>query len=290
MSATNANNGLAGSGHRYAMAAAAASLGPASALAEEFGGMTHLHLLNRLAQEDAERLVPKLQRIAATVLGGKAAARVALNSSNPEALVPEVEAFLDAVGTVGHSDFATKSSGEFGAASLAQHFVTSFPINFTSMAVPTVPYTHPDHAPLKVLSGLLSAKYLHSEIREKGGAYGGGAMAGPGAFTYYSYRDPNNLETFSVYNASTDWVLGEAVGQAEVDEALLRVFQGVDAPVAPGYRGLRPFLSGGKLKYKINPELKFKQILPGITDADFAEHRSRLRAVKVTDVKDVAER
>jgi len=170
-----------------------------------------------------------------------------------------------------HSDFATKSSGEFGAASLAQHFVTSFPINFTSMAVPTVPYTHPDHAPLKVLSGLLSAKYLHSEIREKGGAYGGGAMAGPGAFTYYSYRDPNNLETFSVYNASTDWVLGEAVGQAEVDEALLRVFQGVDAPVAPGYRGLRPFLSG-------------------ITDADFAEHRSRLRAVKVTDVKDVAER
>ena len=189
-----------------------------------------------------------------------------------------------------HSDFATKSSGEFGAASLAQHFVTSFPINFTSMAVPTVPYTHPDHAPLKVLSGLLSAKYLHSEIREKGGAYGGGAMAGPGAFTYYSYRDPNNLETFSVYNASTDWVLGEAVGQAEVDEALLRVFQGVDAPVAPGYRGLRPFLSGGKLKYKTNPELKFKQILPGITDADFAEHRSRLRAVKVTDVKDVAER
>ena len=94
MSATNANNGLPGSGHRYAMAAAAASLGPASALAEQFSGMTHLHLLNRLAQEDAERLVPKLQRIAAIVLGGEAAARVALNSSDPEALVPEVSKYF----------------------------------------------------------------------------------------------------------------------------------------------------------------------------------------------------
>ena len=75
-----------------------------------------------------------------------------------------------------------------------------------------------------------------------------------------------------------------------MDEALLRVFQGVDAPVAPGYRGLRPFLSGRKYQDKTNPEFKFKQILPGITDADFAEHRSRLRAVTVTDVRDVAQR
>jgi hypothetical protein len=34
----------------------------------------------------------------------------------------------------------------------------------------------------------MSAKYLHQEIREKGGAYGGGAVASGGTFTYYSYR------------------------------------------------------------------------------------------------------
>ena len=47
----------------------------------------------------------------------------------------------------------------------------------------------------------------------------------PGAFTYYSYRDPNSLDTFSVFNQSTDWVLGDNFGQAEVEEAVLRVFQ-----------------------------------------------------------------
>ena len=32
--------------------------------------------------------------------------------------------------------------------------------------------------------------------------------------------------------------------QADVDEAVLRVFQKVDDPVQPGYRGMRYFLSG----------------------------------------------
>ena len=57
----------------------------------------------------------------------------------------------------------------------------------------------------RVLAALLSAKYLHQEIREKGGAYGGGAVAGGGTFTYYSYRDPKNLETFSVYRNAAEW-------------------------------------------------------------------------------------
>ncbi len=56
-----------------------------------------------------------------------------------------------------------------------------------------------------MLAALLSAKYLHQEIREKGGAYGGGAVAQGGTFTYYSYRDPKNLETFSVYRGAAEW-------------------------------------------------------------------------------------
>ena len=50
-------------------------------------------------------------------------------------------------------------------------------------------------------------------------------LAPEGAFTYYSYRDPNSLDTFSVFNQSADWVLGDNFGQAEVEEAVLRVFQ-----------------------------------------------------------------
>lgn len=45
------------------------------------------------------------------------------------------------------------------------------------------------HFSLKILARLMTAKFLHTEIREKGGAYGGGAkLSRNGIFTFYSYR------------------------------------------------------------------------------------------------------
>lgn len=42
---------------------------------------------------------------------------------------------------------------------------------------------------LKILARLMTAKFLHTQIREKGGAYGGGAkLSHGGVFTFYSYR------------------------------------------------------------------------------------------------------
>ena len=63
----------------------------------------------------------------------------------------------------------------------------------------------------------------------------------------------------------------ENFDQSDVNEAILRVFQGVDAPVTPGYRGMREFLTG-------------------VTDQMFADHRIALKNVEVADVKAVAEK
>ncbi len=39
--------------------------------------------------------------------------------------------------------------------------------------------------------------YLHKEIREKGGAYGSGCKySADGYLAFYSYRDPNHLQTY----------------------------------------------------------------------------------------------
>merc|ERR1711884_115207 len=108
--------------------------------------------------------------------------RVALNTSSPDQLVKATESFLESLCEGGKLKPGGASSDKFEATTLYQHYVTPFPINFTSLSIPTVSYSSPDSAPLKVLSGLLSAKYLHSEIREKGGAYGGGATAGSGIY------------------------------------------------------------------------------------------------------------
>src|SRR5207244_10279779 len=68
----------------------------------------------------------------------------------------------------------------------------STPVGFLGHATTAVPFTHEDFAAIRVLTYLLSSKYLHAEIREKGGAYGSGvSIATNGMMNYYSYHDPN---------------------------------------------------------------------------------------------------
>ncbi len=72
-------------------------------------------------------------------------------------------------------------------------------VQFCAAAYPAVEVSHPDAAPLMVLAAYLRNGFLHSAIREKGGAYGGGASYDGNAcsFRFYSYRDPRLAETFN---------------------------------------------------------------------------------------------
>ena len=47
---------------------------------------------------------------------------------------------------------------------------------FSFVSAYAVEVSHPDAAPLMVLAAYLRNGFLHSAIREKGGAYGGGVM------------------------------------------------------------------------------------------------------------------
>ena len=52
----------------------------------------------------------------------------------------------------------------------------------------------------------MSSNFLLREIREKGGAYGAGSKISPnGVFNFYSYRDPNLLETYNAFQKSVEW-------------------------------------------------------------------------------------
>lgn len=119
--------------------------------------------------------------------------------------------------------------------------------NYCIASIPALPYTHPDAPAVFLLAQALSAGYLHREIREKGGAYGGGASSDPvgGLFTFYSYRDPNTMETLETFDKSIEWAKTPGnITQKELEEAQLRAFKQLDAPLAPSARGNSGFLSG----------------------------------------------
>ena len=52
-------------------------------------------------------------------------------------------------------------------------YIISAKVNFCAAAYPTVSENHPDSAALSVLGSVPRNGFLHTEIREKGGAYGG---------------------------------------------------------------------------------------------------------------------
>jgi len=97
---------------------------------------------------------------------------------------------------------------------------------------------------LMVLAKLLRANYLHREIREKGGAYGGlaGNDSEGGLFSLLSYRDPHLVRTLQVYRQAVDWAASAAFSDEMVQEAILAVFGELDRPLSPGGRGYREFL------------------------------------------------
>lgn len=137
-----------------------------------------------------------------------------------------------------------------------------------------MPYTSADFAKLRVLAKLLTAKYLHPEIREKQGAYGGGArLTDDGVFTFYSYRDPENLKTLDTFDSSTKWLDGELekITSQEILEAKLGVFQAIDAPIPPSSKGLREFLLG-------------------LTSDVLQRHRAEVMAVSKEDLRVVGEK
>ncbi len=79
------------------------------------------------------------------------------------------------------------------------HILVPLPLNSTAKSFPAVHFCHKDYAPLRVLTELMSWKYLMKEVRDKGGAYGTGALLQTtGVFTLYSHRDPRGFKTFQV--------------------------------------------------------------------------------------------
>ncbi|KAI7863451.1 peptidase M16C associated-domain-containing protein [Mucor mucedo] len=239
-------NSIADSGHIFARTFAGSSLTPGMHNAELMGGMTQVNFMSRLAaQQDISNVVEKLKQIASAVLT-QSSLRIAITSgedaveSNTKALVK----FIEGLPTEGKT--ISTGSNSFAPEYKKSFFPLPFQVNFSAQVIRGVPYTHADGASLQVLSSLMTNHYLHREIREKNGAYGGGARyAGlNGLFSFYSYRDPRTLETLDTYSQSVDWVQKRSFTDQEITESKLSIFQGVDSPQSVSEEGMLQFVNG----------------------------------------------
>jgi Zn-dependent M16 (insulinase) family peptidase len=120
---------------------------------------------------------------------------------------------------------------------------TSTAVSFVARTFQTVALGHPDAPLLAVLSKLLRSLYLHREIREKGGAYGGFAIYNPesGLFSLASYRDPHIVRTLGVFDGTAKFLQESRLKQDDIKEAVLQVCSEIDKPDPPGPASRKAF-------------------------------------------------
>lgn len=236
---------IAGSGHAYAMATASRNLSKYAQVSELLGGMSQVEFMRELAEKaELDEIIQNLMKIAMYMLNANEM-RCLINTTAEQMdfSVNSLEAMLNTLNTVGFEDEEYIDS-HFVAKPKNTFIPMDFPVNYVSKCLPGVPFTHPDHSRLQILAKVMSAKYLHREIREKGGAYGSGAKHSGGIFSFFSYRDPNVITTLDAFDGATKWASEGRFTDDDLEEAKLSTFSAIDSPVAPGYRGVKLFNSG----------------------------------------------
>ncbi len=267
---------VTGSGHSLAMMAATSSLSPLATFNHLNSGLAGIKALKALDQQLAQE--PELHRLAAQLeeLHGilRQAPLQLLNvceASQRTDIGAQLASAIPAATTSERSSF-TLSQKATGRHQLWQ---TNTQVNFCAKAWPTVPMAHPDAPVLSVLGGFLRNGFLHSAIREKGGAYGAGASqdSNVGAFVFFSYRDPRLTETLDDFDASLQWLWSQQHPREVVEEAILGVIGSLDKPASPA----------GEAKQHFHNQLQ------GRSNELRAQFRQRVMAVCEADLKRVAE-
>ncbi|EDN72649.1 metalloprotease [Beggiatoa sp. SS] len=151
---------------------------------------------------------------------------------------------------------------------------TNTQVNFCAKAYPTVSSGHPDAPPLMVLGPFLQNGYLHTAIREQGGAYGSGSGydGDTGAFRFYSYRDPRLVETLADFDHALNWLQETEHEQRTLEEAILGVISRIDRPGSPAGEAITSFFNS----------------LHGRTPAQRRDFRHRVLQVTIADLQRVA--
>lgn len=274
---TRRERSVTGSGHTLAMTAAASGLSPVAKLSHQFGGLEGIRFLKSLDDSHSEKEVVKETAALFSSLHEKITAAtksymLTLEEDKLDTVITEVESVWQ------QKDISTQVS--FSLPELKQKtkqmWVANTQVNFCAKAYPTVTMEHADAAALSVLSGFLRNGYLHTAIREQGGAYGGGAShdANIAAFKFYSYRDPRLSETLDDFDNSINWLLDNEHEYRQLEEAILGVVGSMDKPGSPAGEATAAFHNS----------------LHGRTREKLQQFRQNVLKVTLDDLKRVTEK
>ncbi len=234
-------------GHRFAISLAARNFTLANALNEKWHGIHQLENIKEITEdlsEDKLHAISKHLHSLRNHLFGPGKIKVSLigEKADLDQSIPHIESLIHQLGK--------ECADRFNAPPITlakeiprEGWSTSSSVSFVARVFETVRMDHEDAPALAVISKTLRSMFLHREIREKGGAYGGFAAYQPenGLFYFGSYRDPHIINTLNVYEAAFDFITSGDYSDENIKEAILQVCADIDRPDAPGTAAAKAF-------------------------------------------------
>ncbi len=235
---------ITGNGHALAMMAASAGISATAQLNHRLSGLQAIASIKKL--DDDIKSEKALESLSATLTQ----LHKDITQNTSQILVIGENQHLDTY----QRSFAEickrnpdKNQSQFSlpthTSTVNEAWITNTQVNFCAKAYPTVSMDHEDSAALVILGGFLRNGFLHTHIREQGGAYGGGASQDNNiaAFRFYSYRDPRIEETLTDFDQSIQWLLSAEHANQKLEEAILGTVSSLDKSESPAGRAKRCF-------------------------------------------------
>jgi hypothetical protein len=259
---------ISSNGHGLAMDYAAGGISSFAALSASMFGIKKLQgiksIINKFGiEKGCDEVIEILRNIHK---------KVKKNPSNILTVLSDINALSDELVTESGSQNTQTKVSIFKNESA---WIIPAQVNYCAETYQGVNFFHDDAPKLSLLGAALRNGYLHTAIREKGGAYGAGAMhdSSSGVFKFFSYRDPNCRETFDEFQASINWI-DNNLKQKHLDEAVLNVISSVDKPLSPV----------GEAKSD------FYQNLNGINHQMRLDYRNKILNTSLQDLHEVADK
>ncbi len=267
-------------GHRLAISLASRNLSSTRRQSEIWNGVHQLQtikgLVDGLNDDKLKSISLDLSAIGETLFGRNNFKMALIGEDSTQADVrAEAQSLVNGLGDSQEHGFKAPAI-TLDTGHIREGWSTSSAVSFVALAFETVRMEHEDAAALSIISKILRSMYLHREIREKGGAYGGFALYSPedGLFCFASYRDPHIVSTLKAFDNAAAFLRSGSFEEEDVNEAILQVCSEVDKPDPPGPAARKAF---------------YRSIL-FLTDDMRAQYKSRLLNLTREQVIQAAEK
>lgn len=275
----NSFHSVTSNGHLFAMQASASSLSNKAKISYAWSGIQSIQNLIALNKklDDSEQLNLFCQQLVklSETLNDKPSRQWLLisDASNISSLQQTWDSLLDQ--NIAATNLQDDIQLDVSVTSANIVWATESQVHYCAKAYKAVAISHKDSPALTVLAHYLRNVYLHTAIREKGGAYGGGAQynSASSTFQFYSYRDPRTLETLNDFDDAIQRTFSKPIKQEDLEQAILSAASKFSAALSPPNEAQQDFYA----------------LLNGVTPEFLNQFRLAVTQVSIEDLKYVVQ-